>query len=155
MRIKNYKEFITENNSNPELKYENPNYHPELIDIGDKLLDTRTYFMKYGIPVMDIIERYRKDIKTSKILHMYLEDKPFNELLNDYKTDKLYFYNINEETFVIDETVIKVDIHRGGLDWYENSLENSPLIVDGNFDCSSWGLTSLKYCPGYVGDSFY
>ncbi len=166
-----YLEFFT-----VKMKYKNKRYKPELIDFATKLLDPRDYKNKYGIFIIDILERYLPDVKLSDRLRMYIEDKPFNKLLNDYKSDKLYFYHINEDTYEIEETVIKVDIHRGDLYWEKNTLEECPLIVDGYFDCDWCGLTSLmgcpivvtssfscsgnslislKYCPVYVGYSFY
>ncbi len=150
-----------------------------LEEIFNNYIDIRDYIRKYKFNLYEVFERYTdiKEFPYKRINSLFIKDVGIDILLDNYKKDIIYFYEIFDTGDVL-ETPIKIDIHRGYLEWRENSniLDGCPLIVDGDFDCDScdltlligcpivvtgWfscsfnSLTSLKYCPVYVGKSFY
>ena len=95
----------------------------------------------------EILEKIRKIPKGQKVYegpeglcfardHFYWYDKDFNEI----DPPKKIKGSIN--LFSYDKASI-------------TSLEGSPRVVDGIFDCSLTKITSLEGCPEKVGESFY
>lgn len=97
---------------------------------------------------------YKKEYIKQVLLNLYIDHYHINF---DYSVD--VYGSVNLVNYSSNLDIIPIVFNRVYGSFYTNSvnlktLMNSPVHVDGNFDCSNNLLESFEHCPKFVGGKF-